>query len=171
VLNEVYERARRSPISKIILGVLIGLLLFAIWQSVFVSHANGPLWSFMQGNSEMETQIPALQRAGVFLAHAAQQADLSQQQALLLANQLEPIAAVNAQHIDARYILLDYPVNNGSTGQQRFTDQPAWLIWYQHVPVQANDPAVDASALSQPQQDLFVFIDDHSGKELLALYA
>ena len=170
MLKNVLAKVKISPIGKIVLGFMIGLLVFTMWQLFFVPHTNGPLLSFAQQNPEPEAQIPALQQAGVNLGHATQLSEMSQQQAILLANQLEPLAASGAQHVDSRYILLNYPANGGPTDQQRFLNVPAWLIWYQHVPVQANDPAVDPAPLSHPQQDVYVFIDDHTGRELLALW-
>jgi hypothetical protein len=67
-------------------------------------------WTFVvvcTGDSEPETQVPALQQVGVLLGRATQSSEISQQQALLLANQLEFIAAVSANHIDSRYIFIN----------------------------------------------------------------
>lgn len=163
----------RTKLLLVLAGLALGFVLFTLWQFVFIPRANAPFWSYIPGSSDsIGTPIAALQNTGVSLMPGPEQsAEMSQRQALLLANQLEPDEASKAQHIYSQYVLVSYVPSNGSTGSQSLVNVPAWLIWYQHIPLQANDPAVDPTPLAQTQQDLYVFIDDHTGRELLALWS
>ncbi len=106
-----------------------------------------------------QAQIPALQAEGITLGHPSQAPALSQQQALLLARQLIPDAATQAKSTTASYVLLNYPA---SSGHPAFNNVPAWMIVYQQVPVTFS---------SQAHQDLYLFLDANTGKELLAIWA
>lgn len=106
-----------------------------------------------------QAQIAALQAEGITLGHPSQAPTLSQQQALLLANQLMPEAATQAKSIQASYVLLNYPADSGHPD---FNNVPAWMIVYQQVPV---------TFASQSHQDLYLFLDANTGKELLAIWA
>jgi hypothetical protein len=82
---------------------------------------------------------------------------------------LEPTAAVNAKKITSRYVLLNYTANSGTT-PTNVENQPVWCIWYQHVPLQVNNTDVDGTSLALVQQDIYVFLDDRTGKELIAFW-
>jgi hypothetical protein len=157
------------PASKIVLGLIIGLALFSLWQVFFVPYHNVSLLSFRQERANTELQIPALQNRGVSLGYATQVPMISQAQAIVLANQLEPTAAVNAKKIAGRYILLNYTANSETT-PTRFTNQSAWCIWYQSVPLQVDNTAVDGTSSSPVQQDIYVFLDDRTGRELVVFW-
>ncbi len=109
-----------------------------------------------------QAQIPALQAEGITLGHPSQTPALSQQQALLLANQLMPDAATQAKSTTASYVLLNYPASSNHPAHPDFNNVPAWMIVYRQVPVTFS---------SQTHQDLYLFLDASTGKELLAIWA
>ena len=111
-------------------------------------------------------QIPPLLAQGITLSYTDQKPSLSQQQAVLLANQLEPDAASKAKNVTALYALLNYPVTKTSAAHPAFNNVPIWLIEYQQIPLSPTDPA----ALTHGSHALYVFLDAHSGKELLVLW-
>lgn len=115
------------------------------------------------------TQIPALLAQGITLSQTDQKPALSQQQALLIANQLEPEAASNAKKVGTYYALLNYPVTKTPATHPALNNVPVWLIEYQQIPLPAADAGPAASV--RTSHDLYVFLDANSGKELLALWA
>jgi hypothetical protein len=112
-------------------------------------------------------QIPPLTSAGISLGTPSSPPALTQQQALLIAGQLEPDAATNAQKTSARYVLLNFDGAGTATTQHAITNEPAWMMLYQQIPQQPADP----SQSLPKQHDLYVFLDANSGKELLAIWA
>ena len=99
----------------------------------------------------------------------AQKAALSQQQALLIAGQLEPDAASKAKSTSASYVLLNYPVGKAAT-HTNLSDVAAWMIVYQKIPRQPAAASVEPTPLPLTYQNLYVFLDANSGKELLAIW-
>ena len=90
------------------------------------------------------------------------------QQALQIAGTLEPDAAAHAKKVISEYVLLNYAQKNST--QPDMTNRPAWMIYYQQIPLQSTDPAVDPTPFPQSHHDLYVFLDATSGKELLAVW-
>jgi len=115
-------------------------------------------------------QISPLLAAGITLAHPTQTPELNQQQALLIASQLEPEVAANAHNTTAQYVLLNYTNRNSSTPLPNLSRVPAWMILYQGIPLQPNDPTADPTPFPQTQHNLYVFLDAKTGKELLAIW-
>jgi hypothetical protein len=110
---------------------------------------------------------------GITLAHSDQQPTLSQQQALLIASQLEPAAASQANKISARYVLLNYPGTSAATpsvAHPALNNVPVWLVWYRQIPLGPADVSVDPTLASHTYHDLYVCIDATSGKELLSIW-
>src|SRR5579885_3620075 len=70
--------------------------------------------------------------------------------------------ATQAKSTTASYVLLSYPVGSGHPAHPHFNNVPAWMIVYQQVPVTFS---------SQTHQDLYLFLDANTGKELLAIWA
>jgi len=129
-----------------------------------------------QGATE---QAPALAAAGITLERPtetparlidAPQVLLSQQQALLIASQLEPEAAANAQSTISQFVLLDYVNRSNASAQPRLRHVPAWMILYQGIPLQPNDPSADPKPNPHTSHNLYVFLDATTGKELLAIW-
>lgn len=115
-------------------------------------------------------QVPPLFAAGITLSHPTQTPRLNQQQALLIASQLEPEAAANAQNTSAQYVLLNYSGRGTPAAQPDLNHIPAWMVLYQGIPLQPSDPSVDPTPFPQSHHDLFVFLDANTGKELLAIW-
>jgi hypothetical protein len=107
---------------------------------------------------------------GITLGHPSHTAALSQQQALLIAGELEPDAATKAKSTSASYVLLNYPVGKAAA-HANLTDVPVWMIVYQKIPRQPADASVEPTPLPLSYQNLYVFLDADSGKELLAIWA
>ncbi len=163
-------RKRRKATSSLNLatGIVGGVLLAValVWGFLLVFHPS--LASRISSSlpplpgvaSTPTTQFSALQAEGITLAHPSQAPGLSQQQALLIASQWEPDAARQAKSTKATYVLLNYPA--GGNGSTSFNNVPAWMVVYQQVPVTYS---------SQSHQDLYLFLDASTGKELLAIWA
>src|SRR5207302_1182392 len=95
---------------------------------------------------------------------------LNQQQALLIASQLEPDAATKAKKTSAQYVLLNYTSTSASTSHTSLSNVPAWMVLYQQIPLASADPSADPNSPSHSTHDLYVFLDANSGKELLAIW-
>src|SRR5438034_8610012 len=119
--------------------------------------------------SPTESQIAPLTAEGITLSHPSQTPTLSQQQALLLASQLEPGAASKSRTTSARYVLLNYPVKSTPAAHPNYHDVPTWMILYQRIPLEPADASVDPTPLPHSSYDFYVFLDANSGKELLAI--
>jgi hypothetical protein len=163
--------ARSRRISAIAGGILLGLAgLWLIW--LMTHHGSGPsLLPTIPGYTPPVAQVPPLLVAGVTLGHADQAPALNQQQALIIASELEPDAAARAKKVGAQYIMLNYTPTSSSLPHPGISNTPAWLILYQGIPVAAGDTSADPAAASTSSRDLYVFIDAKSGKELLVIWA
>jgi hypothetical protein len=115
-------------------------------------------------------QIPPLFAAGITLSHPTQTPGLNQRQALLIASQLEPEAAANAQNTSAQYVLLNYSTRDTPAAPSDLNHVPTWMILYQGIPLQPGDPSVDPTPFPQSHYDLYVFLNAKTGKELLAIW-
>jgi hypothetical protein len=104
------------------------------------------------------------------LGHPTQAPALTQQQALLIASQLESDAATQATKTSAQYVLLTYAGTHTSTAHAGFSNVAAWMIIYQQIPLAPGDPSADPTPFPQPHHDLYVFLDANSGTELLAIW-
>lgn len=116
------------------------------------------------------TQPSPLLAAGITLGRPSQLPALNQQQALLIASQLEPDAATHAKKTSSEYVLLNYTNTSASASHSTLHNVPVWLIQYQQIPLASVDPSVDPNAPAQTTHDLYVFLDANSGKELLAIW-
>jgi hypothetical protein len=105
--------------------------------------------------------LPSLTAEGITLSSANQNPTLSQQQAVTLANQLEPDAANNAKSIYARCVLLSHASLNSV---------PVWMVAYQKIPIEPNSASVDPASSTRTSHDLYVFVDANTGKELLSVW-
>ncbi len=170
----------RSPRSNLVSGFIGGTLLAggALWLGWMLFFQHGIFLSVAHGTpprqakaAPPETQIPALLAQGITLRHSDQQPALSQQQALVIANQLEASAATAAQSTTVRYVLLDYPNTGSPVTHPTITNVPVWLVWYQKIPLTPADPAVDPTPLPRATHDLYVFLDANNGKELISIWA
>ena len=130
-----------------------------------------PGFSFLPGNTPTvppTATVSPLIAAGISLGHPTQLPALTQQQALLIASQLEPDAATQATKASAQYVLLNYA--GTSTAHSGFSNVAAWMIVYQQIPLAPGDPSADPTPFPQTHYDLYVFLDANSGKELLAIW-
>jgi hypothetical protein len=103
-------------------------------------------------------QIAPLAAEGITLKQATQAAAVSQQEALLIAGQLEPVAASQAKNTSAQYLLLDYAGSGTLGAHSTMQNIPAWMIEFQQIP-----------SSTQSSYNLYVFLDANSGKELIAV--
>lgn len=175
---KVAEREHKSGGMMRWLSALIGGLLICsalgwfIW--LLVSQQQSGLvfripFTNTQNQPTAQPSVDPLLAAGITLAtpDSAQTSLLSQQQALVLANQLEPQAAARARSISAAYVLFNYkgstPMPGGLSGV------PAWLIHYSRVASAGPDTAADPHATNAPH-DCYLFLDANSGQELLAVW-
>lgn len=178
--RQVSENAKKSKRSRRISGI-IGAILLAlalVWLLWLVINRLGggtgitllPIPGLPQATPTVG-QIPPLTSAGISLGTPSSPPALSEQQALLIAGQLEPDAATKAQKTSARYVLLNFGGAGGATMQHAITNEPAWMVLYQQVPQGPADSSADPSQALPQQQDLYVFLDANNGKELLAIWA
>lgn len=152
--------------SAIVGGVLIcaGVAWFA-WLAVhqFNGSAISMRFPFIgQSQPTVQPTVDPLIAAGITLATPSQNqvAQLSQAQALLLADQTEPQAAAHASSVNATYVLFSYKENHAV---------PAWLVHYSKVNEPGPDTTADPHATSTAH-DCYVFLNATSGQELLALW-
>ncbi|MBV9229935.1 MAG: hypothetical protein JOZ18_11530 [Chloroflexi bacterium] len=172
-------KKQRPSRMKIVTGIAGAMLLaiaflWMIWlvQSRHGSISNGTAWTIPGFGAKItpEAESAQLLAAGITLGHADQQPTLSQQQALFLASQLEPEAAVKAKSVSARYVLLNYPAANTSAPHPNLNNVPVWMVWYQTIPLEPADAAVDPTPSPNSHHDLYVFLDANNGKELLSIW-
>jgi hypothetical protein len=115
-------------------------------------------------------QISSLLVAGITLGRPTRPPALNQQQALLIASELEPDAATHAESTSTQYVLLNYINRNTPATHPDLNNYPAWMILYQNIPLAPNDPSLDPTPFPQSHHDLYVFLDANTGKELLATW-
>ena len=174
------SRGNRAPLlsrqSSKIVGIIL-LVVAAVWLGWLVFYRGAPagisILSF-PGLPPLNTPIgqpSPLVAAGITLGRPSQLPALNQQQALLIASQLEPDAAANAKKTSSEYVLLNYTSTSTSSSHSSLRNVPVWLIQYQQIPLASADPAVDPNAPANATHDLYVFLDANSGKELLAIWA
>jgi hypothetical protein len=173
------SRKRGAAQSNIISAVIGGaLLLFCfVWLGwIFLNRYSSPLTLSLPNFASTSTQdtstaqIVPLLAEGITLGNPTRQPTLNQQQALLIANQLEPDAATQAKSVTASYILLNYANTSTSATHASLNNVAAWMIWYQRIPYVPADASVDPTPFPHAFHDLYVFIDANSGKELLVVW-
>ena len=162
--------------SGVVGGILLGLAgLWLAWLLLHQFAGNAipaPPAPPMIGafpTSPTDSQLAPLTAEGIALGHPSQTPALSQQQALLLASQLEPGAASKSKTTGARFVLLSYPDKSTLAAHPNYHDVPTWMIVYQRIPLEPADASVDPTPFSRSSYDLYVFLDANSGKELLAI--
>ncbi len=147
---------------------LVGLAL--LWfVGLYVHQAHPGLSFFTPAHTSPSTVSDPLAAAGITLAAPAQdqKPSLTRQQALVLANQMEPGIAAQAAVATAQYTLFSYKSPHAS--QAAFQDVPVWLIHYTHINEPRPDTAADSHA-SRAHHDFYVFLAASSGRELLAIW-
>lgn len=161
-------------LSKIVGVILLGVA--ALWFGWLVLHRGVPAGisilpvTGLGSNNTPIGQVSPLVAAGITLGRPSQTPALNQQQALLIASQLEPDAATNAKKTSAQYVLLNYAGAATSTPQTTLNNVPTWMVLYQQIPLPPTDPSVDPNSPSHSTHDLYVFLNANNGKELLAIW-
>lgn len=117
------------------------------------------------GTAGPEEQVAPLLAIGITLGHTDQPPVVKEQQALVLAGGYEAAAAAKAKNTSARYVLLNYP-----GAHVNLKNVPAWMVWYQRIPLEATDASVDPTPFPRSTHDLYVFLDANTGKELLSIW-
>jgi hypothetical protein len=160
------NRAPR-PLSRLSSGLVGAILLgiAVIWIGVLLLQRVGVAVPSIPGIGSPATPVSAIQitplvAEGITLGQTDQTPALNQQQALLLASELEPDAAAHAKVTGAKYVLLNYANTSTPAVHPNFNAVPAWMITYAQIPQQSS---------SQATYDLYVFLDANSGKELLSV--
>jgi hypothetical protein len=170
------DKRPASPL-RAISGVVGGILLFAgivglVW---LVTHQRPILPTLplpgLASTRPLAVQIPSLLAAGITLGRPTHQPALNQQQALLIASELEPDAATHAESASAQYILLNYVSRSTPATHPNLNNYPAWMILYQNIPLAPGDVSVEPTPVPQSHYDLYVFLDANTGKELLTIWA
>ncbi|HEY0752633.1 MAG TPA: hypothetical protein VGD98_01535 [Ktedonobacteraceae bacterium] len=168
------ESSRRINLLSAVAGGLLICVALACFGWLIASQHNAGLtfrFPFTGSQSQPTAQptVDPLLAAGITLATpgSGQTALLNRQQALLLANQMEPQAAVHASSVNAAYILFSYKGSTTTTGA--LNSVPAWLVHYSKVVLAAPDNAADPHATNTPHE-CYLFLDANSGQELLALW-
>ena len=171
------KRRRRSQ-SKRLSGIAGAILLAlgCLWLGWLLlgQHNNSTTGSFIwplvgTNATPADGPIPQLVAEGISLSHASQSPTLSQQQAMTIANQLEPDAAMNAKSTNAKYVLLNY-VPTGTSTHANVNNTPVWMVLYQRIPIAPNNASVDPVPSTRTYHDLYVFVDANSGKEVLSVW-
>jgi hypothetical protein len=172
--REKESTPRRLRVMSGAVGAIL-LALAGIWLAWLLLHQFAgpaipapPTINVAPPNSP-ELQITPLVAEGIMLGHPDKTPGLSQQQALLIAGQLEPNAASKAKMASAQYVLLNYPDKGTPATHADFHNVPTWMVHYRGIPLEPADPAVDPAPLPHSSYDLYVFLDANSGKELLAV--
>lgn len=155
-----------------------GLLICATlaWFGWLLVRQHNPGLSFRFPFSDFPNQPTKQAAAGPLLVAGitleppgpGQTALLTQEQAVLLANQMEPQAAAHASSIKATYVLLNY--EGKSSALASFHNAPAWLVHYIHVAAAGPDTAADPHA-TNPPHDCYFFLNANNGQELFALWS
>ncbi len=145
----------------------LGLLL--LFRLGVIGGAAGLLLLPLPAHTPTATVSP-LTAAGISLGRPTQAPALTQQQALLIASQLEPDAATQSTKTSAQYVLLNYAGTHTSTAHAGFSNVAAWMVIYQQIPLAPGDPSADPTPFPQTHHDLYVFLDANSGTELLAIW-
>jgi hypothetical protein len=146
-------------------GLLIGtLVLGSLILLYFRGQTPLPLPPLLNPTAT-PSSLSALQAAGITLAETEKRPAIDQQQALLLAHHLQPLAASKAEKTSAQYVLL-----TTTKVHPALKNMPAWMIWYQKVPLASPDAEADSAPGTLSSQDLYLFLDASTGDELLAVW-
>jgi hypothetical protein len=171
------RKGRKTSGSRSLTAIVGGMLLAAavLWFGWLLFHPQErldlstlPIPGIAPSRSPA-VQMPPLVAAGITLRSPTQPAALNQQQALLIARQLEPDAATKAKSTSAQYVLLSYPSTSTPATHPDFNNVPAWMIVYQKIPLEPADASVDPTPFPHSYHDLYVFLDANNGKELLVI--
>ena len=168
------HRFQSKRISGIAGAILLGLGCLWLGWLLLGQHNNGTTGSFVwplanTNATPSDTPIPQLVAAGISLSHAGQSPTLSQQQAMTIANSLEPEAAADAKSTSVKYVLLNY-VTAGTSTHANVNNVPVWMVLYQRIPIAPNNASVDPVPSTRSYHDLYVFVDANNGKEVLSVW-
>lgn len=167
------RRADARQLSAIVGVALIGVaVLWFTWllvrqASPGIVSLNFPFPNLLPRSTN--APVDPLAAAGITLSAPpqGQEPGLTQQQAVLLADQVEPQMAAKATEIKAQYTLFSY--QGSGSGAASFQDVPAWLIHYSGISEPPPDTGADPHATGA-KHDFYVFLDANSGRELLAIW-
>ena len=154
-------------------GILLGLAgIWLVW--LLLHQLGGPALprlpvGGLAPTSAPATQITPLAAKGITLGHTDQTPALNKQQALLIASQLEPDAAIKSKSTSAQYVLLNYPNKSTPAAHPDLNGVPTWMVLYQKIPLEPTDASVDPTPFPHSYYDLYVFLDANNGKELLVV--
>ena len=154
-------------------GILLGLAgIWLVW--LLLHQLGGPALPRLPIAGLVPTSAPAMQitplaAKGITLGHTDQTPALNKQQALLIASQLEPDAAIKSKSTSAQYVLLNYPNKSTPAAHPDLNGVPTWMVLYQKIPLEPTDASVDPTPFPHSYYDLYVFLDANSGKELLVV--
>ncbi len=154
-------------------GILLGLAgIWLVW--LLLHQLGGPTLPRLPIGGLAPASLPAMQitplaAKGITLGHTDQTPALNKQQALLIASQLEPDAAIKSKSTSTQYVLLNYPNKSTPAAHSDLNGVPTWMVLYQKIPLEPTDASVDPTPFPHSSYDLYVFLDANSGKELLVV--
>ncbi len=168
------RQLQSKRVSAIAGAVLLGLGCLWLGWLLLGQHSNSGSGSFIWpipglNATPTDAPIPQLIAAGISISHATSSSALNQQQAMTIANGLEPDAAAHAKSTNVKYVLLNY-VPTGTSTHATVTNTPVWMVVYQRIPIAPNNAAVDPVPSTRSYHDLYVFVDANSGKEILSVW-
>lgn len=155
--------------------ILVGIaLLWVGWQMArqanpALNQVKFTLPGFLSSNVTPTAPTDPLVAAGITLAVPPEspQPVLNREQAILLANQIQPEAATQASSVSVAYVLFSYDGNNDAT--PTYVKEPAWVVHYSNIKEPRPDTSADTEATST-QHDCYVFLDADSGQQLLSIW-
>lgn len=155
-------------------GLILLAFLWFLWLLVRqlnpgINSVVFPLPGF-PSNTATSTPTINLASAGITLSAPPQspQPGISRQQALLLANQIEPEISAQAGKEAATYTLFSYG-GGTSTTLTSFHNVPVWLVEYTQISQPPPSTAADPHAV-KAMPDFYLVLDANSGQELFAVW-
>jgi hypothetical protein len=170
------QQSSRFRASTAIVGGLLLMIGFLWLGWIFFSHRSpvslspSTLLPGLMATPTPNLQFAPLLAQGITLRATDQKPALSRQQAVEIANRLEPDAASRAKGTDTRYALLSYPMTKTPVTHPDWNNVAVWMVLYQQIPQGSGDTSFDPKAPPQSSHDLYVFLDANTGQELFSLW-
>jgi len=171
--HKVQKRSSTRQASAIFGAILVGIAL--LWFGWLYARQANPTLGAMNfslpavlNSASTATATDPLVAAGITLATPAQdqQPAIGHEQAILLADQMQPEAAANAGSVSAEYVLLS---DSNKTLSVPLQNTPVWVVHYTKIAGPHPDTAADPHATTT-LHDLYIFLNASNGQELLALW-
>src|SRR5438105_3440906 len=141
--------SRFRPMTALVGGLLLIIGFLWIGWLLFYQHGAQSLSPpiLLPGLAATPTAnqpIAPLIAQGITLSATEQKSALRQQQAVEIADQLEPDAASKAKSTSARYALLTYLSTSTPATHPDWENVAVWMVWYQQIPQNSGDTSFTA---------------------------